>query len=71
MQGVALVPSSRLDVLWLDNNFSLNIASFNDATLDEAQVVPPGTLISPPVAVTLGQEQLAVFGLGPDYSLNH
>ncbi len=58
-------------MLWLDNNFSLNIASFNDATLDEARVVPPGTLISPPVAVTVGQERLAVFGLGPDYSLNH
>jgi hypothetical protein len=71
MHGVALVPSSRLDVLWLDNNFSLNIASFNDATLDEAQAVPPGTLISPPVVVTLGQERLAVFGLGPDYSLYH
>jgi hypothetical protein len=71
MHGVALVPSSRLDVLWLDNDFSLNLAGFDDETLDEARELPPGTFLSPPVAVTLGPDRLAVFGIGPDYSLDH
>ena len=63
MRGVALVPTARLDVLWLDNDFRVQAASFSDATLAEAQDVPAGSLISPPVAVASGPGRLDVFGL--------
>jgi hypothetical protein len=68
---VALIPSSRLDVLWLDNDFALNIAGFDDPTLDEARELPLGTLISPPVAVPVGEHRLDVFGIGPEDALYH
>jgi hypothetical protein len=68
---VALIPSSRLDVLWLDDDFALNIAGFDDPTLDEARELPLGTLISPPVAVPLGEHRLDVFGIGPNDALYH
>lgn len=71
MHGVALVASSRLDVLWLDADFSVNTSSFNDATLEEARELPVGALLTPPVAVTLGQNRLAVFGIGRNYSMDH
>jgi hypothetical protein len=71
MRAVALVPSNRLDALWLGSDFSLRIGGFNDPTLAEAQDVPDGTLIGPPVAVASGQDRLAVFGIGPGFSLNH
>ena len=71
MRGVALVPTARLDVLWLDNDFRVQAASFSDATLAEAQDVPAGSLISPPVAVASGPGRLDVFGLDRAYSLIH
>lgn len=73
MHGVALVPSIRLDVLWLDHNFAMNYHTWKD--LDLIPDSPPtnlgGTFTSPPVAVALGQDRLDVFGLGLDYALYH
>jgi hypothetical protein len=73
MHGVALVPSSRLDMLWLDNNFAMNYHTWKD--MDLVPGSPPtnlgGTFTSPPVAVALGQNRLDIFGLGLDYALYH
>jgi hypothetical protein len=71
MHGVALVPSSRLDVVWLDDDFALNLGGFDEETLDEARALPPGALISPPVAVALGEHRLDVFGIVEGGALNH
>ncbi len=73
MHGVALVPSDRLDMLWLDPNFAMNYHTWKDMDLIPGS--PPtnlgGTFTSPPVAVALGQDRLDVFGLGLDYALYH
>ncbi len=73
MHGVALVPSDRLDMLWLDPNFAMNYHTWKDMDLIAGS--PPtnlgGTFTSPPVAVALGQDRLDVFGLGLDYALYH
>jgi hypothetical protein len=73
MHGVALISTGRTsqDVIWLDNNFTINLAGFGDQTLNEARELPIGsTLISPPVAVASGN-LIHVFGIGPDHGLYH
>ncbi len=65
MHGVALVPSDRLDMLWLDPNFAMNYHTWKDMDLIAGS--PPtnlgGTFTSPPVAVALGQDRLDVLHL--------
>jgi hypothetical protein len=73
MQGGALISTGRTsqDAIWLDNDFTINLAGFGDQTLNEARDLPVGsTLISPPVAVASG-ERVHVFGIGPDHGLYH
>jgi hypothetical protein len=73
MLGVALVSTGRTtqDVIWLDNNFTINLGGFTDQTLNEARELPIGsTLITPPVAVVSGS-MVHVFGVGPDHGLYH
>jgi len=57
MHGAALVSTGRTtqDVIWLDNDFTVNLGGFSDQTLNEARELPVGsTLITPPVAVVSG-----------------
>lgn len=73
MHGVALVSTGRTsqDVIWLENNFTINLGGFGDLTLNEARELPIGsTLITPPAAVALGG-LVHVFGVGPDHALYH
>jgi hypothetical protein len=73
MRGVALISTGRTsqDVIWLDNDFTINLAGFSDQTLNEARELPIGsTLITPPVAVASG-DRILVFGIGPDHGLYH
>jgi hypothetical protein len=77
MRGVALVPSSRLDILWLDENLAMNYTGWNN--IDGAWPTDPNTpgvfdnlggiFTSPPAGVALGTDRLEVFGLGTDYAL--
>ena len=67
-----LVPGPRLDVLWLDQNFAMNYS-----TLDQLQIWPTGTSVNlggrfaaPPAGVSVGADQLHVFGLSSDYTLH-
>ncbi|GAC1347237.1 MAG: hypothetical protein NVSMB27_12250 [Ktedonobacteraceae bacterium] len=73
MHGVALIPSDRLDMLWLDTNFAMNYHTWKDMDLipGSPSTNLGGTFTSPPVAVALGQDRLDVFGLGLDYALYH
>ena len=73
MHGVALVSTGRTtqDVIWLDNDLTINLGGFSDQTLSEARELPVGsTLITPPVAVVSGN-LVHVFGVGPDHGLYH
>jgi hypothetical protein len=42
MQGVALISTGRTsqDAIWLDNDFTINLAGFGDQTLNEAMEEP-------------------------------
>lgn len=71
MHAVTLIPTARLDTLWLDADLRVMAASFNDATLTGVQDLPVETLICPPVAVAPGPERLDVFGIDPACSLIH
>ena len=73
MHGAALVSTGRTtqDVIWLDNDFTVNLGGFSDQTLNEARELPVGsTLITPPVAVVSGN-LVHAFGVGPDHGLYH
>lgn len=71
MRAVALIPTARLDTLWLDDGGRVQAASFNDATLTGVPDQPAESLISPPVAVASGPDRLEVFGIDPGCSLIH
>jgi hypothetical protein len=73
VQGVVIVPGSRMDTLWLDNSFTMNYAQWSQ--LDADPLFPAqnlgGIFTSPPAGVALGTNRLDVFGLGLDYSVYH
>ncbi len=72
MQGIVIVPGSRMDVLWLDNSFAMNYSQW--ALLEANHVAPQnlgGIFTTPPAGVALGTDRLDVFGLGVDYSVYH
>jgi len=73
-----MVPGPRSDVLWLDDNLTMNWSTFDDLwAWPSADVAPSGvhanlggSFRSPPAAVAIG-DSLEVFGLGADYALWH
>jgi hypothetical protein len=71
MQGVALVPDGRREIIWLDADFAINLGAFDDATLNEVRTLPSGTSIAQPVAVASDANTVHVFGVSPEYALTH
>ncbi|MGC1381623.1 MAG: hypothetical protein WA814_11450, partial [Candidatus Baltobacteraceae bacterium] len=72
MQGIVIVPGSRMDTLWLDNSFAMNYSTWALLAADhDAPQNLGGIFTSAPAGVTLGTDRLDVFGLGVDYSVYH
>ena len=73
MRGVVLVPGDKQDLLWLNNNFSIDHASWKDLLLDPGGTrdLPGGSFTSSPAGVSLAPGRLDIFGLGLDYSVYH
>ncbi len=71
MHGVTLLSTSRLDVLWLDDNFALQHSTWNQINYKQAYFPTAlgGSFTSAPVAVAVDADRLALFGLGTDYAL--